>query len=135
YVDGTTGVGGSGALHLTDNANNLTGSMIIPQLTPGTPVASFNASFKLRIGNGSANAADGFSFNLASDLPDAATGATAAEEGLGTGLSVCVDNYPTGGTDSPSFKLKWGGVQLGFILIPKWNSVNYIPVNLKLDAD
>jgi hypothetical protein len=137
YLDGLTGVGvgGSGALHLTDNANNQAGSLILPELTPGVAVASFNASFKLRIGNGSANAADGFSFNLASDLPNAALGATAAEEGLGTGLSFCVDNYPTGGPDSPSFKLKWGGTQLGFILIPKWNSANFIPVNIKMDAD
>jgi hypothetical protein len=135
YLDLTSGVSGSGALHLTDNVNNQAGSMVIPELTPGFAVQSFNASFKLRIGNGSGNAADGFSFNLAGDLPDAATGATAAEEGLGTGLSVCVDNYPTGGTDSPSFKLKLGGVLLGFIKIPKWNSPNYIPVSLNLDAD
>jgi uncharacterized repeat protein (TIGR01451 family) len=135
YLDFTTGAGGTAGLHLTDNVNNQAGSFIIPELTPGVAVQSFNASFKLRIDNGSGNAADGFSFNLAGDLPNAATGPTAAEEGLGTGLSVCVDNYPTGGTDAPSFKLKMGGIQLGFIKIPKWNSLNYIPVSLNLDAD
>jgi len=135
YVNPTGGVGNSGNLHLTDNVNSQSGSFVLDPLAPGVGIQAFTASFKLRIGNGTGNAADGFSFNLASDLPDAATGGTAAEEGIGTGLSVTVDNYPTGGTDSPSFKLKWGGALLGFIKIPKWNSPNWVPISLTMDAD
>jgi hypothetical protein len=137
YVAATGGVDGSGALHLTDNKNSQAGSFVLNQLTPGAAVKSFNASFKLRIGDGTADAADGFSFNLAGDLPSAATGATGAEEGLGTGLSLSVDNYPgTGSADSPSFKLKWGGTLVApALLIPKWNRPNWVPVVINLDAD
>ena len=126
-----------GFLHLTDNANSLAGSMLINGFASGSAVQSFTASFKLRIGDGTGNAADGFSFNLAGDLPDAATGATAAEEGIGTGLSICVDNYPTGGTDAPSVKIKWGGnlITGGLVMIQKWGSPNFIPVSINLDAD
>jgi hypothetical protein len=90
----------------------------------------------LQIGSGSADGADGFSFNFANDLPLAAAGAGAAEEGFGTGLSLTVDNYPgTGSADSPSLKLKYGGTLLGFVLIPKWNSPNFIPVSVNLAAN
>ncbi|MEY2409829.1 MAG: hypothetical protein QOF48_2499, partial [Verrucomicrobiota bacterium] len=131
YVSNDNGVNNSGALHLTDASLTQSGSFLLNELTPGKAVASFTASFKLRIGNGSGNAADGFSFNLAGDLPPLAV---AAEEGAGTGLSLCIDNYPTGGVDSPSFKLKLGGTQLGLVLMPKWNSTAYIPVNITLTA-
>jgi hypothetical protein len=127
---------GSNFLHLTDAANSQVGSYVLNNLTPGSAVNSFNASFKLRIGNGTADAADGFSFNFANDLPDAATGLTAAEEGIGTGLSLSVDNYPAvGAPDSPSLKLRYGGTLLGFVLIPKWNSPNWVPITVNLDAD
>jgi hypothetical protein len=131
YITPDQGVSDSGCLHLTDAVNGQSGSFILDELTPGTAVKSFTASFSLRIGEGSADGADGFSFNLASDLPNAATGATPAEEGLGTGLSLTVDNYPgTGAADSPSFKLKWGGALLGYVNIPKWNSPNWVPINV-----
>jgi|GEM_PF-6802498 len=131
YIFPTGGVDNSGCLHLTDNVNNQMGALILDSLTPGGAVAAFEASFKLRIGDGSANGADGFSFNLAADLPEPPPYA-GYEEGAGTGLSLCVDNYPTGGTDAPSFKLKYGGALLGYILIPKWNSPNWVPINIKL---
>ena len=124
----------SGSLHLTEAVVGQAGSYIINELTPGNPVTSFNASFKLRIGNGSGNAADGFSLNFAGDLPNAAAGVTPAEEGVGSGLSFAIDNYPTGGADSPSLKLKTNGVLAGFVLIPKWNNTNFIPVNITLAA-
>src|SRR5262249_31930661 len=133
YTEGSTGVGGSGALHLTDAANNLFGGCVLPELTPGQAVAGFTASFALRIGNGSGNAADRLSLHPARDLPDPLVYG-AFEEGVGTGLSLCIDNYPTGGPDAPSFKLKLGGVQLGLVLIPKWSSTAYIPVNITLAA-
>ncbi|MBN2506720.1 MAG: immunoglobulin domain-containing protein [Verrucomicrobia bacterium] len=133
YVKTTTGVGDSGALHLTDNVNSQSGAFVINELTPGVGIDSFTASFKLRIGDGTSDAADGFSFNLASDLPDGT--APDVEEGVGTGLSLCVDNYPAAGPDAPAFKLKWGGALLGQVIIPKWNDPNYLPITINLDAD
>ncbi len=121
-----------GFLHLTDAVVGQSGSFIVNELTPGVNVKSFTADFKLRIGQGSGNAADGFSLNFASDLPNAAAGATGAEEGVGTGLSLCVRNYPTGGPGAPAVKVKWAGVELGAVLIPKWNNASFIPVSINL---
>jgi hypothetical protein len=129
YIDG-------GVLHLTDALNAQAGSYLVNELTPGAAVTAFTASFKLQIGSGSADGADGFSFNFANDLPLAASGVGAAEEGYGTGLSLTVDNYPgTGSADSPSLKLKYGGTLLGFVLIPKWNSPNFVPITINMDSD
>jgi len=130
-LNGNAYVGG-GYLHITDNVNSQNGSFILNELTPGQQVTAFNASFKLRIGSGTGNAADGFSFNFANDLPALSA---EAEEGAGTGLSLCIDNYPTGGPDAPAFKLKYGGTLLGQILIPKWSNPNFIPVTINVDAD
>jgi hypothetical protein len=138
YIGGIAGVPNSGFLHLTDNANSQYGSHIINNLTPGYAMETFTASFKLRIGNGTGNAADGFSFNFAGDLPDSAVPvfplAGASEEGVGSGISLAIDNYPTGGTDSPSLKLRTNGVLVGYTLIPKWNNTNWIPVNITFAA-
>ncbi|MBI5383836.1 MAG: HYR domain-containing protein [Verrucomicrobia bacterium] len=135
YITSVPGVANSGTLHLTDAANSQAGSFVLNQLTPGVAVETFNASFKLRIGNGTADAADGFSFNFASDLPDTnAPAAGTSEEGAGTGLSLCIDNYPAAGPGAPAFKVKYGGVELGSVLIPKWNNTNWVPVNVSLAA-
>jgi hypothetical protein len=126
-----TAVSSGGFVHLTDAINGQAGAMVLDDLT-GTAVNSFTASFTLRVGNGSGNAADGVSFNFANDLPLAAG---PAEEGAGTGLSICLDNYPTGGADAPSFKLKYAGALIvPPILIPKWSSPNFIPVTVTLAA-
>ncbi len=128
----TGGVNDSGVLHLTDSANNQAGSFVINQLTPDA-VQSFNASFKVRIGDGSANGADGMSFNLASDLLNGPSGG--AEEGVGSGLAVCIKNYPAAGPGAPAIKVKYAGTELGLVMIPKWNNTNYIPININLDPD
>jgi hypothetical protein len=109
------GAGGSGYLRLNPSVASQTGSYILDDLTPRRRVTAFTASFKLRISEGSDQPADGFSFNFAQDLPIAATTPAAAENGGGSGLSFCVDNYqfapyPVGGTANTSgLKLRYGG--------------------------
>lgn len=80
----------SGTLALTAATGGQRGSFLTPNLAPGRSVRSFTASFKVRIiaGNGFA---DGFSFNWANDIPPVAY--HDAEQGIGSGLSVCFDTY------------------------------------------
>jgi hypothetical protein len=123
----------SGALRLTDAVNSQAGSFIINDLAPGEPVLSFVADFKVQIGSGSADGADGMSFNFADDLPNAAVGATPSEDGVGNGLSICIDNY-SGGVQppGPAIRVKYAGVFIESVLIPKWNSPDFIPVSVVL---
>src|SRR5438876_12042919 len=96
------GVGGSGYVSLTDAINSQQGAMIVGDLDGGAAVAGFRANFKLRMGGGSGNAADGFSFNFADDIPDANFG----EEGTGTGLTIAFDIYDNGGGEAPAIDVK-----------------------------
>ncbi len=134
YIDG-------GFLHLNDAAGSVAGSFILNELTPGVPITSFTANFKLRIGNASAEPADGFSFNFANDLPISASTPAAAENGGGTGFSFCVDNYrfapyPGGGTANTSgMKIRLGGIDIAGVQMPTWNTTALIPVSITLASD
>jgi len=109
------GVGGTGYISLTDAVNGLQSAVIIEDLDAGSPVGGFLATFKLRIGGGSGNPADGFSFNFASDL----TGGTISEEGQGNGLIVAFDIYDSGGGEAPAIDIKREGLVLGSVKFPK----------------
>src|SRR6185436_17961963 len=104
------------------------------------------ASFKLRLGDGSAQAADGFSFNFADNLPNAAG---SGENGLGTGFSFAVDNFqfspiavgnvataPGGGTAFTSgMKIQYNNIILAGVPIPTWNDPRFIPVSITVGND
>jgi hypothetical protein len=110
YISANGGVNDSGALHLTDAVNSQAGAFVVQPLLSGAEVAAINVSFDLRLGGGTANAADGTSFNWASDLPD--TTLSGAEEGSGSGLTISFDIYDNGGGEAPSVDIKWKGVTL-----------------------
>jgi len=127
------GVAGSGCLALTDGTNSLAGAFVINNLAPGKSIGAFFAQFQAFVGNGSANPADGWSFNMGSDLPLAASGA--AEEGLGTGLSINFDDYDSGGGEAPAIEIKWGGQILARTMVAKMTNANYVPVAINLYSD
>jgi hypothetical protein len=135
YYTNTSGANDSPAIRLLDAATNQFGSVVIDEMTPFKPVSSFNATFLLRIGDGSSEPADGVSFNFASDLPDGTSGS--AEEGVGTGLSLCIDNYRgvANTANTAAMKLKWKGLEFASTPIPVWNSTNYVPVIVSLNAN
>ncbi|MGI8967072.1 MAG: lectin-like domain-containing protein [Limisphaerales bacterium] len=97
FISGSGGVGGTPMLDLTDATANQNGSFIIQDLSAGQVVGSFTASFRVRMGGGSTAPAEGFSFNLAGNLPDG----TFPLDGGGSGLSIIFDTF-NGGTDASS---------------------------------
>jgi hypothetical protein len=112
YGDAATaingGVGDSGVLMLTTAAFNQTGSFIIDDLDPGSRIASFVATFSLRMGGGTATPGDGFSFNFATDLPNSSFD----EEGAGSGLTITFDTYDNSfgdNTEGPEIRIKYAG--------------------------
>jgi Bacterial Ig domain/Bacterial lectin/PA14 domain/Bacterial Ig-like domain len=101
----------SGFLELTAAVNGLTGSIIYPS-TLTVPITKFTATWKMFIGQGSANPADGVSFVISPDLADTAN---FGEEGTGTGVIVEIDTYDnanycqTGIAEGPAIVVKYGG--------------------------
>src|SRR6266536_2632716 len=100
----------------------LNGSYILPAIDGGQRAASFTATFKARVGGGTEQAAQGFSFVLADDLPT--DGTTTFREGGGTsqGLVVSFDTvvnqagFNAEGNDpgdAPGIVLKMRGVKVG----------------------
>jgi hypothetical protein len=100
------GAGGTGYISLTDAVNNqINGTIFIEDFDGGAPVYGFKATFKMRVGDGTANAADGWSFNWATNL-----GNNMGEEGSGAGLTVAFDTYQNTGEDAPEVDVKVGGL-------------------------
>ena len=128
------GVDGSGALKLTEALGNQNGAFVITDdLAPGKSIGAFFARFKVRMGDGSGNPADGFSFNFAAGLP---LGTVAApEEGAGNGLSVNFDNYDNGGGEAPAIELKWAGQTLTRVIMPKMTSQSYADASVSVYSD
>ncbi len=141
----TGGPDGSGYLLLTTNVGSLAGAFSIPDLANGATVTNFTMTFKLFIGNGSGNAADGMSFNFGTDVADAATGA--GEEGSGTGISVDFDTYDNGATgplvngvqveEAPAIEVKFNGEIIGFVPVAKSTLVtgHWADTTIQLNSD
>jgi hypothetical protein len=140
-VEAPGGVGDSACLKLTKSANDQGGSFVINDLDGGMPAYGIRATFMARVGGGTAVPADGWSFCVAPDLPDAVWG----ETGVGSGLSVCFDIYdntdgdPNNGTgEAPQIRLLLGGTTVATTpLLPLSDLVNnaFVPVEIKLNAD
>jgi archaellum component FlaG (FlaF/FlaG flagellin family) len=105
--EGTAAWAPAGYVSLTEAVNSQQGGMGIPDFDAGAEVGGFTATFKLQIGPGSGNAADGFSFNWGADAP-----INTSEEGGGTGLTIAWDIYDNGGGEAPSIDAKVGGVTI-----------------------
>ncbi|HUS33956.1 MAG TPA: PA14 domain-containing protein [Verrucomicrobiae bacterium] len=99
---------GSGMLELTAAAGSLQGTIGVDDVLPAaTSVTKATAQFRIFVGNGSGNPADGYSFNLASDID--ATTVNTGEEGTGTGLTIAFDTYDNGAAEAPAIDVKVGG--------------------------
>ena len=151
-----------GSLLLTDNSNSISGSLVLNEVTPGARVIAFTANFNLRIANGTAQPADGFSFNFGNDLPTGNANATNSNNGpsaaensaTATGFAFCVDSYQFAplnvggpfGTPTPvgqvaqantsGMKIVYNGIILAGVQIPwPWNDPTFIPVSVTVTVD
>jgi hypothetical protein len=137
-ISGSANVLPTGELELTRNVGSLQGSLTFPDVLNGGTANKLTATFKLFIGNGSGNPADGFSFNVASDLmPDPTAPPNYGEEGAGGGLTVAFDTYDNGGGEAPAISLKFAGNEFATTNLAKATLVNnrWVDVVIKVDAD
>jgi hypothetical protein len=98
-----------GHLVLTWNENSEQGTVIFDDLDGGAPIDGFTATFKMQIGPGSGNPADGVAFCFG---PDINSGSNFGEEGTGTGIIVCFDTYDNGAGEAPAVDVKFGGTTI-----------------------
>ena len=101
----------------------------------------FQASFKLQIYATPPNPpADGFCLAFSTNLPGAGgwPGPDGnPEEGLGSGLSICIDTFDNGGGEAPAFDVFWGTVNIGHVKTGPLalNNAAYIDVQIALKGD
>jgi hypothetical protein len=135
-----TGPDLSDMFQMTDAVNSQQGALRIdaPAIT-ADPVTNFTAIFKLFIGNGSVNAADGMSFNFGT-IPTSVI--SVGEEGTGT-ISVDFDTFnngnsgPLGRPEGPSFDIKLNGTMIGWAPLTKAAMVNdqWVDMIISLNGD
>jgi len=118
---------------LTPSVGSMQGGFLIPDLSGGTAVTKFTANFKVFVGEGSGNPADGYSFSFAADVPEATVG----EEGTGSGIIVAFDTYDNGGGEAPAIDVKYGGQEVATKKVTKALLVNnrYVDVTIRLYAN
>ena len=95
------------------------------------PITGFKAAFKLLIGNG--DGADGFSFNLANDLPNDVI----PEGGAGSGLTVAFDTFDNGGGEAPAIDVVYGGITVASTkgIGPLFRTGAFVDVRIELDPE
>jgi len=134
----TGGINSSGVLRLTEAVGSLQGGFSIPDLVNGAAVTNFTVTFKLFIGQGSGNPADGFSFNFATDVAGIDN---TSEEGSGTGITVAFDTYNNAAAgdpaEAPAIGVKFGGIEFATTNLTKATLVNdlWVDVLIRLNGD
>ncbi len=129
------GSNGTPNVLLTPNTASQTGSLILPDLSPGVAVQSFMAGFDLQIGPGTSTPADGTSFVFGQLTDNSLFG----EEGppAFNGLTLSFDIFDNGGGEAPAIE-----VLLNNVLVPGGRSTTnpftngaFVPVFANFDPD
>jgi hypothetical protein len=124
----------AGKLELNTNATSTLGSLILDDPMPGQVVSNFTARFKLRLASITPQPADGFSFNWATNLPNAAFG----KDGAGVGLTLAFDTHDNGGGEAPAVDILWNGTTVARRLVPISSLLtgsNYVDVFIRVNHD
>jgi hypothetical protein len=106
----------NGHLVLTYNENSQQGTVILDDLDAGQAIESFAVRFKLQIGPGSGNPADGTAFSFG---PEVTADSNFGEEGTGNGIIVCFDTYDNGASEAPAVDVKYAGAVLAHTAFAK----------------
>jgi hypothetical protein len=120
----------SGSIRLTDSINSQLGMFFIDDLTPGSAISSFTATFDLQIGPGSTTPADGVSFTFG-PYKDQDFG----EEGLWPLLTVSFDTYDNGDPDHIGIDVKWHNAFLATSFVNPFTDGVFVPVSVIFHPD
>jgi len=104
-------------IEITDNQEGQRGAIVFDDPTGGLPIGGFTIRADLRVGGGTGNPADGFSFNLVrptDPLIGTGTGFAASptgegnlpEEGSTTGIAIGFDEWFSGGSDTIGMSIR-----------------------------
>lgn len=110
----------NGHLAITYAEGSLQGSIVLDDLDGGSAIESFTARFKLQMGPGSGNPADGTSFCFG---PDITSFSNFGEEGTGNGIIVAFDIYDNGNAEAPAIEVKYAGASLAIAPFAKADMV------------
>ena len=110
-------IAGDKYIEITSNLVNQRGSIVFEDPTGGLPISGFKIRADLRVGGGTTNPADGFSFNFVrpnDPLIGTGTGYAASptgagnlpEEGSTTGLAIGFDEWFSGGSDTIGLSIR-----------------------------
>jgi hypothetical protein len=121
----------NGYLALTYPENSLQASIVLEDLDAGLPIEAFTATFKLQIGPGSGNPADGLAFCFG---PDIMPESKFNEDGTGNGVIVCFDIYDNGAAEAPAIDIKYGGQILATTKFTKADMVtsSFVDVDIRV---
>jgi len=131
-----------GYLSVTDAENGQSGSIVFDDFDNGSVVKAFSFKIDVRIGNGTASPADGFSINYAragDDVLDDGQGWAASptgegnlpEEGTKTGLAIGFDAWFSGGADVIGISVRVDNVILAEYPFPTLNGQIGDPTSLQ----
>jgi len=124
-VSASGGVGNSGMLDLNDAVGGAAGAWLIENFLGAQAIDGFTVGFDIKVDwTGQWAPADGWSFNVATDLPAGTIGG--AEQGAGSGLTIGVDTYDNGtatgsfpAPDAPAINIKWKGTYLAHTMVTR----------------
>ncbi len=121
-VRDTGGVGNSGYLKITDGVGSQLGAAL---LLERRDINQVTFEFQARIGDTSGRPADGFSFNVADDMPtgtypQSEEGYAGGEATAPAGLVVAFDNWSSGGSDlGVGIEIKYANESRAFVATPE----------------
>lgn len=116
------GVGDSGYLKITDGVGSQLGAAL---LVERRDINQVTFEFQARIGDTSGRPADGFSFNVADDMPtgtypQSEEGYAGGEANAPAGLVVAFDNWSSGGSDrGVGIEIKYQNESRAFVATPE----------------
>lgn len=116
-ADGTGGVSDSGVIKLTTSQNSQSGGFLTDPIASGAQLLDFTLAADIFTGNGTTPPADGFSINVANDLPLSPPGE--AEAGAGNGITITFDTFDNGGGEAPSIDVKYKSILVVSKIVPQ----------------
>lgn len=99
----------NGYLVLTPALGSKQGSIVFDDIDPGRTISAFTVSYKVRLGGGTSDPADGMAFYFGSDIDVTANFGEEGPEPSTSGITVSFDTYNNGNNEAPAIDVKVNG--------------------------